>query len=186
MMQPINPLKPVILFADKNKIIEQQVKKNNEIVYGARALNANVGNFNSRPTDDYDIYSNTPKQSATQLSTQLNKHVNAKLTYPKQSEYHKTTFKVMNIGPDNKPKTKDDYGMVDYTKLERNIKTIQKNGIRYAHYLETKKDKLKSLSDKEYSFRHKKDGYDLKTIQIHEKKQKSFLKIKNMFKKRLL
>ena len=54
-----------------DKSILKQVKNKNNIVYGGRALRANLG-WRARPfSRDWDVYSQQPKRDATQLTQQL-------------------------------------------------------------------------------------------------------------------
>lgn len=165
-----------------DNIAKNQARNNNEIIYGARALQKNLGQLNSRPTKDWDVYSNRPKNSAEKLSKSINRASKGNYTYTKQSDFHDSTFKVYDVGKDNIRGTKDDFGVADYTKPDRKIKTVTFNNIRYADISETKKDKLKALSDENFKFRHKKDQQDLNFINFHSKKIKSYNKIRGFFK----
>ena len=46
------------------------------------------------------------------------------------------------------------------------------NGIRYAKISSTKQDKIKSLKDKQYAFRHAKDREDLNRIKHFKRSKK--------------
>ena len=152
------------IFYSKDNVIESQVRKDKNIIYGARSIKKRLGWF-GRETSDYDIYSNSPRKSALKLDRTLDKGSNSNSFYTKPAE-HKGTYKVMNIGFDRKKGTDDDYGVADFTKQAGKIKTTTIQGIRYDRLSEERKNKLKSLKDKKMAFRHEKDRNDLNRINI--------------------
>jgi len=152
----------------KEQIIRNNLKNTNDIIYGARAMNKQLSPFLRRPTEDFDIYSKTPKKRAKKMERVLNKSIKSDDYYVKPA-IHKGTWKVMDKGADKKKGTKDDYGVIDYTKPERKIKTIIYHGINYARLSERKKDANRSLKDKMFFFRHEKDRKDLHRIKIQRK-----------------
>lgn len=154
---------------NRDRTILRQAKKNKSIVYGARALKANMG-FLGRPTQDYDVFSKTPKKSARQLQRSLDKQAGGDYHYSQRSKYHPKTVKVNHIGKDGIKGTKDDVGIADYSPIPRpRPKTNRVEGIHYVKLSETKKDKLKSLRDPKYQFRHNKDKNDLHRINTFKK-----------------
>jgi len=155
------------IYYNKDNIIESQVIKDKNIIYGARSIKKRLGWF-GRETRDYDIYSNTPRKSALKLERTLDRKSKGDFFYVKPA-LHKGTFKVMGKGFDGVKNTKDDYGLVDFTKPTRKIKVNIINGIRYDLLDEEKKNKLKSLKDKKMKFRHKKDKDDLNRIRLFQK-----------------
>lgn len=149
---------------DHHKHILGQARRNKETLYGARAMNKQLSwKWLSRPTFDYDIYSKKPRKSARQLEKTLDRASNQDIYYVKPA-MHKGTFKVMHKGYDKIKGTKDDYGIADYTKPQRKIKSIKQNKIRYAHISERVKDAKTSLKNPMFKFRHKKDKSDLERI----------------------
>lgn len=151
-------IKPTIL---------KQTKQDNNIVYGAQAMMVQSHPVVRRGTTDYDIFSNNPKKSARKLEGNLDKQFGTDQFYMKEA-MHKGTYKVMDKGQNLKSK-RDDFGIADYSKPERKPKTIKVGGVKYVHISETKKDKLKSLKDPEYAFRHQKDRNDLRIIKSNER-----------------
>lgn len=144
--------------------IENQARKNNEIIYGARSLKKQIGLFSlARPTSDYDVYSSKPKRSAVKIEKTLDQSSGGNNYYVKPA-LHPGTYKVIDVGFDQKKNTRDDFGVVDYTKPDRRIKFKKINGIKYAAISEIVKDRKKSLADKESAFRHPKDRRDLSLI----------------------
>lgn len=144
-------------------VIDNKLRKSRNIVYGARAMNKQLPLGLQRPTFDYDIYSKTPRKSARRLERCLDRDAGGDYYYTKPAQ-HKGTVKVMDIGEDNRRNTMDDYGVADYTRPERKIKSVRINNIRYAHLSEREKDARKSLRDPAFKFRHDKDRYDLYRI----------------------
>lgn len=168
-----NPFKRLNLFSDfnsfnayigKDKVITEQAKKDNNIIYGAQAIKKHIGMF-ARSTQDYDIFSNTPKRSATKLTKNLNRLAKRKDYYTKPA-MHPGTYKVRNVGRDRIKNTEDDIDIADFTKPERKVKTQNIEGQKYVKLSEVIKDKKKSLADKMYEFRHAKDQEDLNRIKM--------------------
>ena len=143
-----------------DRIIRNKIRRDKDIVYGGRAMNAQLPAPFQRPTGDYDIYSVSPKARAKQLESELDKASMGDNYYMKPA-MHPGTFKVMDIGYDNKKGTRDDFGIADYSKPSRKIKTVNIRGINYAHLSERKRDAKRSLSEKEFWYRHEKDRKDL-------------------------
>jgi|GEM_PF-3663183 len=153
-------------WTERDTNIKRHTEKKGNIIYGARSIQAQIGNLNARPTKDFDIYSKQPKQDARQLAKKMNYNTNQYYIKPAQ---YKDTVKIMSVGKDNIPKTKDDYGIVDFTKRPKNLFVTKKNGIYYSTLLESWGDKQRSLRDPQYKFRHQKDLDDKKRIERHWK-----------------
>lgn len=148
----------------KRKILNQ-TKKEGNIVYGARSIQAQTGIF-SRGTEDYDIFSKKPEKSAMATEKELDK-VTLGDNYYVKSALHPGTWKVMDKGFDNKKGTKDDFGIVDYTKFPKpKPKTVTIRGVKYRKLSEEEKAKRKSIKDPAYKFRHKKDKEDLNRMKL--------------------
>lgn len=151
--------------SNAERVIVNQAKKERSIIYGARSIQKHIGVF-SRGTRDYDILSDKPKQSAKRTERNLDRIYRGNMFYTKPA-MHKGTWKVMAVGKDNKPKTKDDEGIVDYTEMPRPRPPFKVyNGVRYRTLAEEKKAKLKSLREKEMAFRHAKDREDYNRIKL--------------------
>jgi len=152
---------------DTNKIILDIVKKEKNIVYGARSIQRQTG-IVSRPTSDWDIFSNKPKISATKTEQALDKASGKNLYYVKPA-LHAGTYKVEYIGKDNKKGTKDDIGIADFTTMPKpKPTTINLGGILYRKLSGEKKAKMKALKDPTQEFRHAKDQDDYNRIELGE------------------
>lgn len=161
-MVRFNPLR-VFNFIRRDEVIKDKLRKDKDIVYGARAMNVQLPAPYQRHTKDYDIYSKSPNTRARQLERDLDKSAGGDYYYVKPA-LHKGTFKVMDKGFDNRKGTYDDFNVADYSKPTRKIRTVSIFGIRYAHLSERKKDAKKSLNDPMFKFRHEKDRKDLYRI----------------------
>jgi len=157
-------LSNVFWHAQRHPVIKKHVKKRKEVIHGGRALNAQIG-FLSRPSQDYDVFSKKPKQSAKKLKKKLGSNY-----YYKPSEYHKGTHKVVWVGKDGARETRDDTGVADFTQTPRTqLKTVNIGGVRYVHYSEIVKSKKKALASKEFEFRHAKDKDDIRRVKTYKK-----------------
>ena len=154
-----NPARTFMQFKIDN-IIRSKVKKDKDVIHGGRAMNAQLPAPFQRRTMDYDIYSVSPKARARQLESELDKAAKGDYYYMKPA-MHPGTFKVMDVGFDNKKGTPDDFGIADYSKPGRKIKAVKIKGIKYAHLSERKRDAKRSLGEKEFEYRHEKDRRDL-------------------------
>ena len=154
---------------DKQDDIQKEIKKflrmNKNVVYGVRSINAQTG-IMTRPTKDWDAYSNNPKSSANKLQKQLDKVVGGDYFYSKPA-MHKGTWKVKTIGDDLIKDTYDDEEIADFSKPEKRPTVVMINKLKYRHLKEEIKAKQNSLADKEMKFRHEKDGDDLRRIRAN-------------------
>lgn len=158
----VNPFR-IFGLLNRDHIIQQNVRREKDIIYGARAMNIQLPIGFQRNTQDFDIYSKTPKRNARRLERVLDKQQVGNYYYVKPA-MHSGTWKLMDVGADNKRGTMDDYGVADYTKPDRKIKSVSIGNVRYAALSERKTDAIKSLKDKMFEFRHEKDRKDLYRI----------------------
>lgn len=152
----------------KDTIIRDKIRNDNDIIYGARAMNMQLLGQYKRPTSDFDVYTKKPKKKARELEKVLDTRAKGDYYYAKEA-LHPGTWKVMDKGLDMKKGTEDDFGIADYSKPTRKIKTINRLGIRYAHISERVKDARRSLTKPEFKFRHDKDRKDLERIRLSNK-----------------
>lgn len=148
--------------------ILNQARKENDIVYGAQAIKRRLG-ISARPTTDYDMFSKKPKSSAVKLEKTLDKRFKSNAFYSKKG-VNPGTYKVKFVGVDDKPMTKDDIGIADYTKTPSpGPKTFKFRGVKYRVLKEELKAKQKILRDKSYAYRHEKDRKDIERIRRYLK-----------------
>lgn len=142
--------------AIKQTILEK-AQKDKQIIYGARAINAQLPTSINKDTEDYDILTKKPKKSAKELVEELNKK--GKNKYYVEKAMHKGTFKVKDING----KT-----VVDYTQLRRLPKTTKYLGNDYYDKSSIKRNIAKSLNKKENDYRLNKDKDTLQRIKLSE------------------
>lgn len=145
------------------KVILKNAQRKKHIVFGARASNAIFPQFLDRPTEDFDVYSETPKKTARRVEKKLDKKFGGDFFLMRPAA-HPGTFKVVS------KVTKR--GVADYSKPDRKIthKTIA--GVRYAKLIHQKENIAKSLADPASKFRHDKDRETLERIRIFEEQRK--------------
>jgi len=146
-----------------DEIILRNVKRKKHIIYGARAVNQQVKKPLRKTTVDYDIYSKTPKKTAERVERKLDKKFGGNYFKVEEAQ-HKGTYKLKS--------NVDKIGYADYTKLKKEIKTIKRDGIKYAHINHQLSQIKKSLVDKESKFRHEKDKETRQRIKLNEIKVK--------------
>ena len=166
----------------KKKIpnIVLSVTDKNEIIYGARALNKQLPSYLNKPTEDYDIFSPTPKKDAMQTEKALDNHFGGDYFYVEPAK-HEGTWKV-------KSKINKE-GYVDYTKPENKIPFRMIGGKKYVKLDYVKAHIKKTLKDKEAKYRHDKDRDALNRIRVYENlknaKKGSYNKKKRQYRKRM-
>lgn len=141
-----------------SKVILNQTDKH-EVIYGARALNKRFPKWLDKPTQDYDIYSKTPRKDAIQTEKALDKRFKGDHFYTEPAQ-HKGTWKV-------KAHTNKE-GYADYTKPKGKIPYDTIGGKNYVKLSYVKKTIKKTLKDKESAYRHAKDRDALNRINIYE------------------
>ena len=148
------------------RIVEDEVKRKGNVIYGARAMNKQLPvkalgrSIYARPTRDYDIYSMKPRAHAMSLERKLDNTIGHDGYYTKSGK-HKGTHKVIDKGLDNRKGTPDDKGIADFTRPARKVSTVTIGGLKYASLSERVKDIRASLKRPEDTFRHEKDKADL-------------------------
>jgi len=140
-------------------LVRKTIKANqNEVIQGERAVEIQVPDkYRKEPsTQDYDVYSNVPKQSAEETERELDRKFDGDY-FRVEPAKHKGTYKVVsNI---------DDDGWADYTKPD--IKKVPKVKIGNSYYttLEFELAKAKrTLAQKKYAYRHEKEMNKIKRI----------------------
>lgn len=167
---PKRQLNPTFLTsADKDILIKDQIRRNDSVVYGARAMNRQMEvGILRRPTSDWDVYSKNPKRSARELERTLDKRSGGDNFYTAKAEYKHTT-KVRCRGH-NKTDPSDDYTVADFTSMKQlSTKPRSIGGVKYVPHSARENDINRTLKDPKYSYRHEKDMIDRKRIQINRK-----------------
>lgn len=151
-------------------IIIPDIKRNKQIVFGRRAMNAQLPGFLNAPTTDFDIYVNTPKRVAFRMQGRLdNALATGKEDFYAKQALHPKTWRVMNVGADKRKGTKDDFSVVDYSPKPKRVCAVKIKGIKYQCLKAIVKGKKKTLRDPASAFRHAKDRSDLDRIHLAKK-----------------
>lgn len=157
-------LKRVVNFIEVNneqlvrQIILDKAQKKEQIIHGARAINRQLPTYLRKETEDYDVLTRKPKQSAEELVEELNKRV-GKNEFRIEKAQHKGTFKIK----DSSGKT-----IADYTQLKKVPKTVTSWGNKFYNLSSIKKNIQKRLHNPTKEFRKEKDMNALGRINISE------------------
>ncbi len=157
-------LKKVVKYLEVNndllvrQIILDKAQKDEQIIYGTRALNRQVPTPLKRETVDYDILTKKPKKSAQQLVEELNRRL-GKEEFKVAKAKHRGTFKIK----DASGKT-----VADYTQLKRIPSTKTSWGNKVKDLSSIKKSITRSLKKPGNEFRKPKDTDALNRIKISE------------------
>lgn len=151
-----------------DNIILQDAKQNKLIIYGSQSLYKQVPLALQSTSGDYDIFAKKPKQAAKRVEKKLDTAYGGDFFFVKPAQ-HPGTFKVISKGKDMRKGTKDDVGIVDYTKPDHKIPFRTIEGVRYVTLGEMKKNKVKTLKDKESQYRWEKDREHLELIKVKKK-----------------
>jgi hypothetical protein len=147
-----------------DKVIMHELKGNDEVVYGARSVNAVLPAYLRKHTEDWDIFTeDDPQVVATKIEKALDKRYGGDYFYVIPAK-HEGTYKVKSRV------TKRD--VADVSIKEDNITKKKVGGINYMP-LDYQVGKLKAaLSHEESKFRHDRDMETLQRIEIFTNVQK--------------
>lgn len=144
-------------------IIENHTRRNKNIIYGGRAVNAKVGPDFSRQSHDYDIYSKFPKRHAIQIEKRIDRKIGADVAHVEEVAFDNRDGK---SGKMYRVVTKP-YGDpdVDYNLMPSSIEFETINGIRY-ETLGKAEEKYKKMIREGEEKRYYKARLDLQRIQM--------------------
>jgi len=142
------------------QLILQDATEEGHIVYGATAINAQVGKVLQKQTEDVDIMVKDSKKEAEQMEKKLDKQYGGDYFRVEKARYP-LTYKVKS-NVTNKT-------VVDYTKKRRVPRIVNVLGTRYADLKSIKRTINKTLKDEKQSFRWDKDRETLQRIKLQEK-----------------
>ncbi len=142
------------------KIILKNVRKKQHIIHGARALNEFFPPFLDRPTEDYDVFSSTPKRTAEKVEKRLDKRFGGDFFRTEPARFLGTVKVKSNV---------TERTIADYTKPKGEISHTKRRGIKYANFKHFKRRIKESLADPKNRFRHDKDKETLRRIKFTEK-----------------
>lgn len=133
-----------------------------EIIYGEHAIKKRVPRYLERPTQDYDIYSSTPRRDAHQAERALDRRFGGDFFYVKPARYPNTYKVVAHANQE---------GYADFTKPETKIPYDILAGKKYAKLSVEKQHRHQSINDPMFHWRHAKDQDALNRIKIYEKRK---------------
>lgn len=145
-----------------NSVILNDAKEDSHIIYGAKAINAQLPPYLNRHTDDWDIFSNTPKTDAIETEKKLDKEFGGDFFKVQKAE-HPNTWKVKS-NVTNKT-------VADYTYPNEKVPYTRIYANKYAKigWIKSKIIKnLKSGSSLKFG-RFDKDKEALQRIKLYEK-----------------
>lgn len=145
-----------------DKVIVDDAVSDKHIIYGARAINAQLPPYLNRQTDDWDIFSSTPKIDAKETEKKLDRAMGGDFFRVEKAEYPNTWKVKSNITS----KT-----VADYTYPKTKVPSTKIYNRNYAKIGWIKKQISKSLKDPNNSFRFDKDKEALQRIKLYEKEQ---------------
>lgn len=159
-----------------NKIIISNVKKKGHIIFGARATNEIFPKFLDKQTEDYDIFTKTPKKTARKIERKLDKKFKGNYFEIKTTIFPGGYKVVSRVTKRN---------VVDYIPIPKDkLKSRKIGGIRYATIDTAKKNIKTALSDPKSKFRKVRDLELRQRIKIFEKLKrqgKKRVKVKKKF-----
>lgn len=155
-------------YINKDALIMEQVRRRGEVVYGSQSLRFQIGPFARQP-NDWDILSKKPGKSAKILQKRLDSEAGGDYYFVRRAG-HTGTYKVKEVGPDNKKNTDDDLPVADYTQLGRRRRIILQTPIgRLLSLKDTLRAKENTLSKDKYEYRWEKDSEDVSRIKFFKK-----------------
>lgn len=169
---PLNVKQNEKFYRNQDKIrdiVLDNARKRGHIVHGARALNKIFPPFLDTPTDDYDLFSKTPRDTARRVERRLDKKFGGDFFRVKKGE-SPTTHKIKSNVTNRT--------VADYTKPRRPIPNKKIGGVKYASVEHFKRQAKESLENPENEFRHDKDREQLTRIEVFENVKKRKLKKK--------
>jgi len=143
-----------------NQIILQNIKNKGHIVYGARALNAHFPKHLDKHTEDWDVFSKTPAQTARRVEQKLDKKYGGDY-FKVEPAQHPGTWKVKS--------TVTSQGVADYSQAEGSVPSKKIGGVSYVKLVWVKKQINKTLKDKESKYRWERDKEAMQRIKLYEK-----------------
>ena len=150
------------LLENKNDLVVREVildtaQKKKQIIYGARAFNAQSPEYLKKKTTDYDILTKTPKKSAFEVAKELSRRLGEHVEVIKGT--HKGTYRVKLNGET----------IVDYTQLKRSPKIKSRWGNQYRDIKSIKRNTQRLLKNPKTEHRREKDMDTFNRIQEIER-----------------
>jgi len=172
-MKKTNPFSMIRYLLHKHKIpdvVMCRAEREKQIVYGSKAMNIQLPVFLRRESPDFDVFTPTPRKTANLVQRQLDRRVaGGQNDFYHRRAIHPGTWKVLHEGEDGRQRTRDDIGVVDYSKPTGPVNIVMINGVRHETLGSIVKGKRKTLRDPKSKYRHAKDSADIARIQLAQK-----------------
>ena len=144
-----------------DKVILARLKANDKlVVHGGKAVNVFLPGWLDKSTEDWDIFSATPRATAKRLEEVLEEKYGGNYFTVKPAK-HAGTFRVKAIVTKRI--------VADITLPEREIEYKEVEGVNYATLDYHVKQIKRTLAIPEYGFRHGKDKETLQRIKIYRR-----------------
>lgn len=143
-----------------HEVIMRELRDSGLVVYGAQAVNAHLPDWLDKATEDWDIFSTSPEETAKRLEELLDKRYGGDY-FKVTPARHTGTFKVRS--------TITRREIADVTLPERKIDYKTIDGINYAT-LEYHVEQIKRiLKDPKNKYRWPRDTETLQRIRVHRR-----------------
>lgn len=141
-------------------IVLADARRDKHIIYGAKAINAQVPSFLQSYTEDFDIFSRTPKQDAYETERKLDAKFSGDAFSVKKGKYAGTWKVKSNV-------TKRT--IADYTfPVEGAVPSVSRKGNKYARLSWIRSKLSKSIKDPRNAYRFEKDSEALQRIALRK------------------
>ncbi|GAF71985.1 unnamed protein product [marine sediment metagenome] len=152
---------------DVDKSITQHIKKHNQAIHGAKAVNKQITEEFHRPTQDFDVWTKNPQHHQDKMEDELDKLAGTDMfheeTKPLQGHPDIMVYRV--VGPRGE--------VVDYMLPPPGAKTKRIDKIRYETLQYAKKIHKQILADPNIGWaRKQKSARDLRRIEAYERSLK--------------
>lgn len=130
--------------------VVKSIKRNRDVMHGARSVNMIVGKQFSRPTKDFDVYSREPAKRANQIENEIDKCMHCDMAYV----YYQPIPKFNVFSQEDKFMAKELYivktvphhdGDIDYMLLPRGLPYHKRKGIYHEDLEEAYRKAEKNL-----------------------------------------
>ena len=144
--------------------IEESLRNDpKEVVYGAQSVNVRMPPYLQKFTEDFDIYSLSPQETAAEIEKILDKTFGGDYFEVRPAK-HEGTFKVISKVTQRE--------VADITLLDKTVKYQVIDGINYATLDEQVTNIKKSLTDRASKFRWNKDKETLQRIRLYKSRHR--------------
>jgi len=145
-----------------NEVVLATAQKKGQIIYGARAYNTQSPTYLKKKTIDYDILTQKPKKSATEVARHLSRRTGKEFKVVKGS--HKGTYRVKMNGET----------IIDYTQIKKKPKTKKVWGTEVRSLKSIKRNAQRLIKNPKTEFRREKDLDTLRRIKEIERMDEMF------------